>query len=258
MKSTTRLIAAVIATLVLSGAAIGGVVFAQTASPTTSPSPATSPANPGGQQTQPSTSGQTPSNPNTAARQNMANDFLNQLAQNLGVSRSTLDSALKSAANTEVDKAVANGTLTQTQATAIKQRIANGQVPVGFGRFGGFGGPHGPRGKGLGGVDLRGAVANALGISTSELQQDLKNGQSIAQIAQAHGKTTQDLQNAVVASVKSNLDNQVKAGALTQTQENDILQKLQSGFQQRNGILGGGRRPRAAGSMPTPTPGSGQ
>lgn len=256
MKSTARLIVALVATLVLSGAAIGGVVFAQTNTPTASPTtPATAPSVPGGQQqTKPSTGSATQGNAKAAARQSMTDDFLNQLAQNLGVSRSTLDNALKTTATQQVDKAASNGTLTSAQATAIKQRIANGKFPIGFG---GFGGAHGAPGKPGARVDLRQALASTLGVSATELQQDLKNGQTIAQIAQAHGKTAQDVQNAVVASVKSSLDNQVKAGTLTQAQENSMLQKIQTGLQQGNGFLGGPHQ-RGNGSRATPTPASGQ
>ena len=254
MRSTTRLIAAVIATLVLSGVAIGGVVLAQTNSPTPSPAiPSTAPPSSGGQQAQPPTGGATQRNPKATTRQGVVDDFLNQLAQNLGVSRSTLDTALKTTADQQVDKAVTSGTLTQAQATAIKQRIANGQFPLGFAGFGGFGrGGHGMVGAG---VDLRQALATALGVSPAELQQDLKNGQTITQIAQAHGKTAQDVQNAVVAAVKSNLDKAVQAGTLTQTQENNIVQKIQNGVAQGNGILGGRhQRGNAARTTPTPAP----
>ena len=256
MKGKTRFILALAATLVLSGAAIGGVVFAQTNSPTPSPSkPSTAPTATAGQQTNPSSGSAAQGNAKAAARNSMTDDFLNQLAQNLGVSRTTLDNALKTTAGQQIDKAVANGTLTQAQGTAAKQRLANGQFPIGFGGFGGI--QHRAPGKGGAAINLKQALAGALGVSTTELQQDLKNGQTIAQIAQAHGKTVQDVQNAVVASIKSSLDKAVQAGTLTQTQENNMLQRIQSGIQQGK-VAVGGRPPRGNASRATPTPAASQ
>lgn len=251
MRSTARLIIAVIATLIL-GAAIGGVVLAQT--PT--PKPATPAQTATGQGQSPATS---PSNPQANKAQTMANDFLNQLAQNLNISRATLDSALKQTALQEVQKAVANGKITSAQGTQITNRINSGQFPLGPGFGFGLGHPGGPGGAGggLAGCNIPGTVASALGITSSELHSALQSGQTLQQIATAHGKTLQDIQTAVTAAVTSCVNNQVKAGTLTQTQGNNILQKIQQGIQ--NGHLRfGGPRGMGPGSRPAMAPASGQ
>jgi len=192
----------------------------------------------------------------------LIDSFLNQLAQNLNIDRSTLNNALKTTADQQIDNAVSAGRLSQDQANQIKQRIDNGQLPFGVGGFGAFGGPgrfgrHGRGGPG-GNAGLpqaavacastaRNAVPSALGISASDLQQARANGESLAQIAQDNGKTLDDVRAAVQSSAQSCLDQQVQAGNLTQQQEQNILQRLQNG-----GPFGrfGGPGGRQGGSQP--------
>lgn len=234
MRSTGRLIAALVAILALSAMAIGGVVRAQT--PNSSPTPT-----PSGQTGQPAQTGQ--NNQRKAQAQTLMNDFLNQLAQNLHIDRATLDAALKTTANQEVDKAVANGSLTQAQADQIKQHIASGQFPLGVGFH------LGEKENGAEACKTGSAFASALGISESDLRQALHNGQTPAQIAQAHGKSLQDVQNAIAASVKPCLDQQVQAGKITQQQEDQILQRIQQG----QGLEGGHHGRRGMKSSATPS-----
>ncbi|HTN80548.1 MAG TPA: hypothetical protein VMK16_12795 [Acidimicrobiales bacterium] len=116
---------------------------------------------------------------------------------------------------------VDNGTITQSQADAVISALEAAKPPMGRG---GPGGPGGPgfgfgfgRGAGLGGV------ASALGITNEELRTALQSGQTLAQIAEAHGKTAQDVVDALVADAKAHLDDAVKAGKITQA---DADQKL--------------------------------
>jgi polyhydroxyalkanoate synthesis regulator phasin len=221
MGTGKKLLVAVVAVLVLAAAAIGGVALAQT------PSSAS---------------------PGRGAAGSRIDDFLNKLAQNLNIDRPTLDNALKTTAKQEVDSAVAAGRITQDQANQIEQRIENGQVPFGLGagfgrRFGGGGGEVAQCRSGAGS-----AVAGALGISQGDLQQARANGESIAQIAQDHGKTVADLRTAVEDSVKSCLDQQVQSGSLTQQQEQNILQRIQNGRFPGGPGNGGSRQHRSPGS----------
>src|SRR5262249_53010164 len=88
--------------------------------------------------------------------------------------------------------------------------------------------PPGPGGR-AGGVDELDEVARALGISTSELQQDLKNGKTVKDLAAAQGMDEAAFRSKLAGVVKTDLDQQVKAGNLTQNQENAILQRIQNG-----------------------------
>jgi hypothetical protein len=80
--------------------------------------------------------------------------------------------------------------------------------------------PHAP------GVLLR-AAAQYLGIDRSELARDVRSGQTLAQIANAHGKSVSGLQAAMVAAVKMKLDAAVAAGKLTSTREQQVLARVQ-------------------------------
>ncbi|MBI3731868.1 MAG: PDZ domain-containing protein [Chloroflexi bacterium] len=95
-------------------------------------------------------SGGTPTAPAAPAA---CTQYLQALAQHLGVSVDKLTQAEKDTAKDMVDQAVKDGRLTADQATAAKQRIDQATGACGFGRFephgfGGFGGPGGFRGFG--------------------------------------------------------------------------------------------------------------
>ncbi len=223
------LIGSLVAALIVAAIAVGGVVRAQTATP--------GPGQSGGS-VQSTTSG-----PGAGARQQI-DSFLNALAQNLGISRPTLDNALKTTAKQQLAQAVAAGRLTQQQADQISQQIDDGQAPF----AGMFGRGRGAGRNGAGGAAVRAclgsaqqAAASILGISVTDLQQAHQSGESFAQIAQDHGTSVQALQSAVSAAVKSCLDQQVQAGTITSAQEQSLLQRLQqrlsstpSGYQPGN------------------------
>jgi hypothetical protein len=67
------------------------------------------------------------------------------------------------------------------------------------------------------------ALADFFGMSLTDLQTALKNHQTLAQIAQAHGKSTADLKTFLENQTKTKLDAAVQAGKLTSQQETSIL-----------------------------------
>lgn len=91
--------------------------------------------------------------------------------------------------------------------------------------------PSGPRGFrvwfGLG-PNLGQPLATFLGISTTDLQTAFKGGQTLAQIAQAHGKSTADLKTFLTNQQKTRLDTAVKNGKLTSDQETQALANFSS------------------------------
>jgi len=143
-------------------------------------------------------------------------------AKQLGVSADKLDAALKQALENRVDAAVKAGTITTAQATELKQRIENGEVPL-IGAGPGFG----HRGGHHGFVDFA-AAADYLGITESKLRASLEDGDTLAEIAKANGKTSAGLVDALVAVAKADLDAAVKAGRLTAAQRTSIAADLQS------------------------------
>jgi hypothetical protein len=182
----------------------------------------------------------------------MADQFLNDLAANLHIDRNTLDNALKTTANQEVDNAVKSGKLTQQQADMIKQNIANGKVPFfgpGLGRFEGAGAM-----SAIGGCtqNLQNAVTQALGGETpDQVRADLRSGKTFDQILAAHNTNAQALGTSVATAIQPCLDQAVTAGTLTSQKEQDILNNLKSG---NVPFFGAGRHGLGKpGASPTPT-----
>lgn len=116
-----------------------------------------------------------------------------------------------------LDQLVADGTITQEQADAIKAAIAAnkpaGEFPGRHGRPGRDGDGHFgmPGMKGLGGVIGGGldAAANAIGITADELTTELMNGKTIAQVATEHGVDPQKVIDAIVAEATKNINDVV-------------------------------------------------
>ncbi len=160
----------------------------------------------------------------TDANTNPRQAFLNDVAKRLNVTPQQLSAALKAALMDRLDAAVKAGRITQAQANRIKQRLESGApipFPIGPRRFGpGFG----MRAAGPGGTFS--AAATYLGIGEAQLLGDLRQGQTLAQIARARGKSVSGLEHAMTAAVKARLDRAVAAGRISKTQENALLNRL--------------------------------
>jgi hypothetical protein len=140
-------------------------------------------------------------------------------AQQLGVTPERLSAALRTALKNRVDAAVADGRLTQAQGNALKQRIDAGDVPL-LGLRGGHGYGHEHYG-----VD---EAAAYLGLSEDALRTQLESGKTLAQVAQAQGKSVSGLIDALVAEEKHELAEAVTAGRLTQAQADARLTDLEA------------------------------
>ena len=218
---TLALIAGLALGIVFGPSVRGLSAYAQTPSPSASPSASTSAS--------------------TSPKDTLRSLFLDKLAAALNIDRTALDSAIVTAGNGTADEAVANGTLTQAQADALKARIQAGDYGFGGGR-GGKGG-HGVFGGGVRVDGLQDAVLNAvtttLNLSQEELTTQLRSGQTLDQIATAQGTTTQAVTDAALAAAKTQLDQAVANGSVTQTQADAIYARLQE--QGSQFLLRGGR-----------------
>jgi hypothetical protein len=138
-------------------------------------------------------------------------------AKQLGIEPSKLSAALKKALEDRVDAAVAAGRITKAEGDELKQRIESDDFPL----FGGFhhGGPHGF----FGGLD---AAASYLGLTDAELRTQLESGKTLAQVADAHGKSVDGLIQALTDAAAKRLDAAVAAGRLTKEREQSILADL--------------------------------
>jgi len=148
---------------------------------------------------------------------------IDDAAEQLGVEPSELSDALKNALKNRIDEAVEAGKLTTEQADALKVRIDSAEVPFLFGGFGdrGFGSPHPGHPH-----DLE-TAASFLGMTDAELEAELADGKSLADIARAEGKSVSGLAQALVADAEEKLDEAVDNGKLTQAQAEQIKERLE-------------------------------
>jgi len=167
----------------------------------------------------------------TTATNMYCEQYLQDLAKRLGVSVSTLQQDKLSAREDVLAQMVKDGKLTQSQATAIEQRLQSHQACTGKGN--GVG-----RGVVLGSLkqylpNIESQVAQGLKLTSSQLTADLKNGQSLNQIATTQDVTSVQLHTIVLNAVQSAVNQAVKDGNLTQTQATDFM----TGLQQHPAIL---------------------
>jgi uncharacterized protein YidB (DUF937 family) len=156
--------------------------------------------------------------------------FLSRVAQKLGIDTPTLENAVKGAKTDEVDARVASGDLTQAQADQIKQRIAN--EPAGAFGFGSGPGDRGP-GHGRGGFADPQKLATFLGITADQLRTETgASGATLATVAQAHGKSRDELKAFLTTEMKSRVDQEVANGELTQAQADTKLADMTSKLDQ--------------------------
>lgn len=150
--------------------------------------------------------------------------FLDSVAKHLGISSQELEDATKAAAIDQVDQALADGRITEEQAQQFKDRIESGDAPPFFGPFfGRF--PH--PGIPLFGERLS-AAADYLGLAESELREKLNDGQTLAEVAKAEGKSVDGLEAAIVADATQRVDQLVEDGELTQAQADEMLERMKS------------------------------
>jgi hypothetical protein len=150
--------------------------------------------------------------------------IIDDAAKQLGVTPGQLSDALKNALKNRVDDAVASDRLTKEQGDALKKRIDSGDVPFLFGFFG-RGGPDMKHGFGPPFAKLD-AAASYLGLSQSELETQLGQGKTLAQIAKDRGKSVDGLIDALVAAAEKKIDAAVADGRLTKAQGDDVKSGL--------------------------------
>lgn len=148
-------------------------------------------------------------------------EFLTALAAKLGKSPSDVLAAFKATEHDFVSQALQSGRITADQANRLNARIDQQKgLPSGV---------LGEVAKTKAGVAerrLAAGVAQFLGMQPKDLAAELKQGKSLAQVAQEKGKTVDQLKAYITQQAKARLDAQVQAGKLTQDKENQALQRL--------------------------------
>jgi hypothetical protein len=184
----------------------------------------------------------------------MGGPFLDPVATYLGISSTDLRTALDNG-QTLAQVAQAHGKsasdlktlLLNQESTRIDQLINTNFQQLRAQFPGRAGGPFGAD------------VATFLGISQNDLHTALQNGQTLAQVAQAHGKSVVDLKTFLTNQLKTRLDQDVSAGRITSQQETDRLNQESSRLDQIVNSTGPKFGPPSAppASAPTATPTTG-
>ncbi|MHB0878496.1 MAG: hypothetical protein ACYC5O_20865 [Anaerolineae bacterium] len=124
--------------------------------------------------------------------------------------------------------------------TATATPEAASQPPGDHGRGGGFG-------FGGGSFEEFDAKAEALGLTPTELFEQLHSGKTLSEIAAAQGIDEQAVQDAVTAareqSTKDAISEAVAAGTMTQDQADWLLEGIEKGYTGGMGRFGGFGRP---------------
>jgi predicted DNA-binding protein (UPF0251 family) len=153
---------------------------------------------------------------------------IDDAAEQLGVEPGELSDALKQALENRVDEAVEAGRLTEEQGEELKERIDAGEVPLfGFGRHG-LGPGHGRPGYGhFGHFGALETAASYLGLTQAELRSELAEGKTLAEVAEAEGKSVDGLVQAMVAEAEEKIDAAVEDGRLTEEQATELKEGLE-------------------------------
>ncbi|WP_338826407.1 hypothetical protein MTBGP_13100 [Moorella thermoacetica] len=153
--------------------------------------------------------------PANQSRTSLQQLYLEKLAGVLGIDQAQLQTAMKSAGQQALDTAVAQGLIDSTRAANLKKALDSGRWPWPVGKVE------------LWHKDWAKAIASALGLTPQQLHQEIKNGKTMEQLATARGLTLEQLKSQVVNSVKSQLEQAVAGGKLTQDKADQILNRLE-------------------------------
>jgi len=160
----------------------------------------------------------------------VCNAFISHLSKDLSKTPDQVNAAIQKAIGETLADEVASKDLTQAQADAIKTKLT-AQPACALGGFNRAPDP-GPSAK-IGAYiqQFVSAAASALGISDTELKKDLANGMTLSQVAAAQKQPVSeaDFRTRLIAKLRPQLDTAVTNKQLTATQEQAILQRLQTG-----------------------------
>jgi polyhydroxyalkanoate synthesis regulator phasin len=183
-------------------------------------------------------SSQTNATSTPAATNPYCQQYLQDLANRLGVSVSTLQQDKLGAAEDVLAQLVKDGKLTQNQANQIKQRLESHTSCSGNGR--------GLWGRGVEMQALKQylpsvatQVAQGLHMTVDQLKAQLQSGKSLSDIATAQGVSSSQLQTLVTKTIQSTVTKAVSDGNLTQQQATNIMQMLQKNPGVLNHLLNG-------------------
>lgn len=172
--------------------------------------------------------------PNTGARGDYCQLYLQTLASDLGTTPDKLKSANQDAAQKVIDQMARDGKISADQKARLTQRLQKyANSPCAFITARGHDSPRNRLKQTLAPARaaVESAVAGALKLSPATLESDLKAGQTIPQIATAQKVAIGDVNTAYLNAIKSQLSSAVSAGKLTQSQSDMLFSRVQQAVQ---------------------------
>jgi polyhydroxyalkanoate synthesis regulator phasin len=162
--------------------------------------------------------------------------YLQDLANRLHVSVTTLQQDKQAARDDVLNQMVKDGKITQAQATAIEKKLQSHQACTGKGN-----------GKIANFVlaqfrskyhtQIENTIAVGLHMTSAQLTAQLKAGKSLSQIATAQKVSSTQLHTIVLTAIQSALNTAVSKGDLTQSEATSLSQYLQSHSAYLNHLL---------------------
>lgn len=157
------------------------------------------------------------------APRELVDEFLSRVASKLGISQEELSGAIKSAELEMLDEAVAEGRISEERADRVRERIEEGRgflgLPV-----------RGPR---IGARVIRTGLhlvvdpaAEVLGMERQELVAELRDGKSLAQIAEERSVSLKELKSGILEGAEAKLQEAVSNGRLSEERADRVLQRL--------------------------------
>jgi hypothetical protein len=179
--------------------------------------------------------GQTTATTTSTTTNPYCEQYLQDLANRLHVSVSTLQSDKLASAEDELAQLVKDGKLAQKEADAIQKRLESHQACTGKGIPFERAALKYALGQQLSGIASD--VAQGLHLTVAQLKADLQAGQSLNQIAAAQKVSSAQLNTIVTNAIQNALNRAVGAGDITQSQETTCMQFLKNHPQVLNHLL---------------------
>lgn len=211
MSKTVKILVGVVAALAVGVAVVGGTALAQS----------------GGEGSPPAAGTQAQGLEDGAPRLGaLCLRFQEGVASELGVSVEEVQAAFKTSALGMVDEAVEAGKLDPEKAAQLKERIEEGN---------GCWHPH-PRATQRAVLLVKGLVVHAaaetLDMTPRELIGELRDCQSLAQVAEAQGMDPDDLKTGILDDAEKHLGQAAARGRITEERADQVLQKLTENIDQ--------------------------
>jgi hypothetical protein len=147
---------------------------------------------------------------------------IDDAAGRLGVEPGELSEALTEALKSRIDDAVEDGRLSEEQGDRLKEALETGAAPL-------FLGGWGKLKHGLGNLrfDSLETASSYLGVEEDELRDRLREGETLAEIAEDEGKSVDGLVQALVDESEARIDDAVDHGRLDEERAAELKADLE-------------------------------